>query len=243
VALLAAVSAPGQDRAQGARPPTEQTADKAQDPSPGEPKENGKAQEKLKSDSEPEFVQKTDAEWRKILTRQQYQVTRMKDTEAPFTGRYASGHFRGTFLCVCCGAELFSSQHKFESGTGWPSFWQPIAQKALATAQDLSAGEPRIEVMCRRCGAHLGHVFDDGPAPTGLRFCINSISLKLRPPGGAAAAKPSAKTKSKLSAKAKAKARSAAATTKRNGNSNPAESNQPASDSDNPPSSAPDRPE
>lgn len=128
---------------------------------------------------EPEQVYKTDEEWRKILTHDQYLVTRMKATEPPFSGRYATGHHKGTFLCVCCGAKLFDSRAKFDSGTGWPSFWRPASEKALDRAYDRSEAEVRIEVTCARCGAHLGHVFDDGPPPTGLRFCINSLAIKL----------------------------------------------------------------
>jgi peptide-methionine (R)-S-oxide reductase len=130
---------------------------------------------------EPEFVHKTLLEWQRTLPRGVFEVTRLKATEPPFSGRYATGHFNGTFVCACCDAELFSSQSKFDSGTGWPSFWQPIKARAIDRAIDNSEAEPRIEVMCHRCGAHLGHVFDDAPAtPTGLRFCINSLSLKLK---------------------------------------------------------------
>src|SRR5208283_3492722 len=143
----------------------------------------------------------------------QYAVTRLKGTEPAFTGRYSHGHYRGTFLCVCCGAELFDADHKFESGTGWPSFWRPINEKAVGYAVDSSDGEVRTEVMCRRCGAHLGHVFDDGPPPTGHRYCMNSVALRLRPPGGGATSQ-AATSRSKT--KAKSKARTAPKTSVRN---------------------------
>jgi peptide-methionine (R)-S-oxide reductase len=128
---------------------------------------------------EPEHVFKTNEEWQKILTLDQYMVTRMKATEPPFSGKYATGHYKGIFACVCCGAKLFDAQHKFESGTGWPSFFRPLNVKAIANAWDYLEAEPRVEVMCARCGAHLGHVFQDGPPPTGLRYCINSVAIKL----------------------------------------------------------------
>jgi peptide-methionine (R)-S-oxide reductase len=137
------------------------------------------ADAKADDDLEPKHVYKTNEEWRKLLTYEQFLVTRMGATEPAFSGKDAHGHPKGTFLCVCCGAKLFDADHKFESGTGWPSFWRPIKLQALNQAIDRSEYEPRVEVTCARCGAHLGHVFEDGPPPTGLRFCINSLSLKL----------------------------------------------------------------
>lgn len=136
----------------------------------------------FESKGEPEHIIRSDAEWRRLLTQQQYYVTRLKATEPAWSGKYAKGHPVGIFTCVGCGAELFSSRHKFQSGTGWPSFYQPINAKALSSAMDYSNPmEARMEVTCRRCDSHLGHVFQDGPRPTGLRFCINSLALKLKP--------------------------------------------------------------
>jgi peptide-methionine (R)-S-oxide reductase len=127
-------------------------------------------------------VQKTDAEWRATLTPEQYQVLRGKGTERAFSGALWDAHEDAQYLCAGCGAELFSSDTKFDSGSGWPSFTAPVAASAVATETDSSHGMRRTEVCCRRCGGHLGHVFDDGPGPTGERYCINSVSLRPAPP-------------------------------------------------------------
>ncbi len=195
---LGRASEPGQRP----RPPRDHETNTAT-AEPGQAPVEGPAESAGESGAEPVGkVVKSDAEWMRQLTRAQYFVTRLKATEPAWSGRYARGHWKGVFTCVCCGAELFSSEHKFNSGTGWPSFWRPMKQGRLTSAPDYSDGTLRIEVNCARCDAHLGHVFNDGPPPTGLRFCINSTSLKIIPFEKAEKAK-QARAKAEAEAKAR----------------------------------------
>ncbi len=151
---------------------------------PGQPEAAAKASQaagERKGANKLAKIEKSDAEWKKELTPEQFQVMRQKGTERAFTGAYWNTHDEGKYLCAACGLELFDSDTKFDSGTGWPSFWQPVEASHVATESNWGFGMKRTEALCARCGAHLGHVFDDGPKPTGLRYCMNSVSLKFVP--------------------------------------------------------------
>jgi len=131
-----------------------------------------------------EKIRKSDDEWARELTPEQFAICRKKGTERAFTGELNDCKTQGTYVCACCGNALFDSETKYESGSGWPSFWAPIAEEAVATEEDRKLFMRRTEVLCAACDAHLGHVFEDGPAPTGLRYCMNSIAMKLKPRDG-----------------------------------------------------------
>lgn len=152
------------------------------EPAPPNPAEEAPS---ARAGAQKERVVKSEAEWKKILTPEQYRILREKGTERAFTGEYYETKTPGTYVCAGCGLPLFSSDHKYRSGSGWPSFYKPIDGAAVDTETDTAYGMRRTEILCARCGGHLGHVFEDGPEPTGLRYCVNSASLALKPDGAA----------------------------------------------------------
>lgn len=143
--------------------------------------QNKESKAVLKVKDDVEKIEKTEEEWKEILSPQQYEVMREEGTEVAFSGKYWDNKESGTYVCSACGLPLFSSETKYKSGTGWPSFWEPINETNVGSKKDLKYGWNRTEVHCNRCGGHLGHVFEDGPKPTGLRYCINSVSLEFEP--------------------------------------------------------------
>lgn len=192
--VAGAAGAPSPERAKTRRKPAASESQPKTPPVGAAAPADSTAQQDTPAEDEEEVdydqpLHKTDAEWKKLLTRKQYRVARLGETEPAYRGKYWRTKLDGTYHCVCCGAPLFSSDAKFDSGTGWPSFWAPVNEKRLGGRPDFTGGSLRIEVLCTRCDAHLGHVFDDGPAPTGLRYCINSAALELKQSDGAKSSK------------------------------------------------------